>query len=194
MRSALWIAAAVLAGMGSAHAQSSTEGYEAGLRERSAYEAWFASLAGDAREGAYWWSGQRSLRVHGSCSDPALPVSAAWREGCLAARGRLDAADVRRHTDQEYRTGWNSYPSSAAPTATLATRAPVAMQATEALPDNHCLEPDVAGMLIDEVNAMRAKDNLPSKVIDIEQLVTASWQPERASFWNGPRHVRTWAA
>ena len=265
MRRWLWLILGLLLCGGAVNAQTNPEPFAEGLRDRGVLETWFASLSGDAHSGALWWSGQRSLRVHGSCSDPAMPVSGAWREGCLNARTRLDASDVNRHADADYRAGWNSYqiagappvpsspapsspassspassspgpppallrsasenceavrPSGGLPTGYMASQimsrmiadcmsrkqlaqaeldrrkaeaerqarqvredaARAAVLASETSPDNHCRDPEFAGLLIDEANSMRAKNDVLIKVIDIEHLVTNAWQADQEGF------------
>jgi hypothetical protein len=81
--------------------------YDRGLADRTAWEQWFAGLSGDFQAGAYWWSGQRSLRSPGTCNDPT--VSQLFVAGCEAARARLAPTDMTRKYDAEYKRGWNAY-------------------------------------------------------------------------------------
>ena len=92
-----------------------SEGFSAGLRERATFESWLGSLSEDARNGAEYWAGQRSLPTPGSCYPPEK--SAAWKKACAASQVRLDPADTKRKTNPDYRAGWNSYgaPPAASP-------------------------------------------------------------------------------
>ena len=81
---------------------------ESGLADRKSWEAWFAGLSGDTRDGATWWTSHRSLRVHASCEDGVAGATTAWQAGCLEAKQRLEPFDKRRKADPLYRVGWNS--------------------------------------------------------------------------------------
>jgi hypothetical protein len=76
-----------------------------GRGDRQAWEAWFAATAGDYRQGALYWAGQRSMSKPGLCE--ALATEAA-KAGCRDAKVQLDPSDVRRRAEPEYRSGWNS--------------------------------------------------------------------------------------
>lgn len=76
-----------------------------GKRDRQIWEAWFDATTGDYRKGASWWAEQRSVPHRGSC----LTLSGEARNGCLAAKDKLDASDARRRAEPDYRLGWNSY-------------------------------------------------------------------------------------
>jgi hypothetical protein len=81
-----------------------TTAYEQGRNDRLAWEAWFTSLNGDYKEGAYYWSGQRSLPHPGPCTSPIK----GFEEGCKAAQVKLSPTDARRKSEPDYRAGWNS--------------------------------------------------------------------------------------
>lgn len=95
-----------------------------GLRNRTAWEDWFGSLAGAAHDGALWWSGERSKNAPETCENHAPgqidPGSDGWLDGCRQARALLTPADQRRLTEPDYRSGWNSYQTSPVQTATNA--------------------------------------------------------------------------
>ena len=76
-----------------------------GLADRGAWERWFSFTTGDYRNGALYWSAQRSLAYPGSCTAMGGDATA----GCLAAQARLGASDIRRKREPDYRQGWNSY-------------------------------------------------------------------------------------
>jgi hypothetical protein len=83
--------------------------FEQGLADRRAWETWFSSLSGPYREGAFYWSSQRSLPNPGSCVLPNGSSLGDWTNGCLAAQQRLAPSDARRRSEPAYRLGWNSY-------------------------------------------------------------------------------------
>lgn len=98
----------------SAAAQQSAS-FRAGLADRIATENWISSLSGDYYQGAFFWSGHRSLPNPAPCED--LSRASDWRAGCWASLRWFAPFDVRRRTEPEYRRGWNSYvatPSDAA--------------------------------------------------------------------------------
>jgi hypothetical protein len=76
-----------------------------GMRAREEYERWYTSLPPTSfRDGAEYWTSNRSLRVTPTCSSP----DALWQYGCAEAKKRLDPSDVLRKTDPIFRLGWNS--------------------------------------------------------------------------------------
>jgi hypothetical protein len=79
------------------------------LRDRTAWEQYFAGAAGDFRDGAEYWSSQRSTPHPGSCHSPTGEHSGDWTTGCLGAKRLLTPTDARRKSEPEYRAGWNSY-------------------------------------------------------------------------------------
>jgi hypothetical protein len=81
--------------------------FQDGLTDRRAWEQWFASLTDDKREGAYYWSGQRSLPKPGSCYGQGHKPE--FIGGCNEAKQRLTPTDIRRKFEPDYRQGWNSY-------------------------------------------------------------------------------------
>lgn len=79
--------------------------FQKGLSDRTAWETWFNGLQGDQKTGAFYWAGQRSLPHPGSCEQ----MSAAFHDGCTAAKVRLAASDPLRKSEPSYKQGWNSY-------------------------------------------------------------------------------------
>lgn len=79
-----------------------------GQADRRDWETWFTSLSGDFRDGALYWTGERSKPRPGSCYGPAGQAIGDWTTGCNAAKARLRLSDLRRKTEPDYRTGWNS--------------------------------------------------------------------------------------
>jgi hypothetical protein len=103
--------------------------FQQGLADRRAWEEWFAGTSGDFRNGAFYWTAQRSLPHPGSCT--VLGGNAA--AGCLAAQTHLGASDARRTREQDYRLGWNSYQSLSPADASM--QPSVSPTATAAQPD-----------------------------------------------------------
>ena len=87
---------------------TSNTGFQQGLADRATWEAWFGSLSGAYRSGAYFWTGQRSLSHPQSCSMLGGEATA----GCAAAQSRLAPWDARRKSEPDYRLGWNSFVAS----------------------------------------------------------------------------------
>jgi hypothetical protein len=88
-------------------ASSPTAAYAEGRQARIAYENWYNALPdGPYRDGATYWAGNRSLKPPPSCA----PVGGTqdWQEGCTAGRMRLTPIDMRRKTEKDFRSGWNS--------------------------------------------------------------------------------------
>jgi hypothetical protein len=79
--------------------------FQQGLADRTTWENWFAATNGEFHQGAYFWSGQRSLPQPQSCAS----LSGNYAAGCFAAQSRLSVSDARRRSEPEYRAGWNSY-------------------------------------------------------------------------------------
>ena len=92
-----------------------SEAFQQGMADRGGWEAWSGSSQGDYHEGAYYWSGQRSLAQPGPCSNPSM--SQAWQSGCVEAQKRLALSDARRRSEPDYRKGWNSWVAAASATA-----------------------------------------------------------------------------
>jgi hypothetical protein len=76
-----------------------------GLTDRTAWESWFEGLSGDFKAGAFFWSGQRTLKDPGSCRTG----NDAFYQGCTEAKTRLAPSDVLRKSEPDYKLGWNSY-------------------------------------------------------------------------------------
>ena len=105
--------------------------YRDGQTDRQAWEVWFASQTGNMRDGAYYWSGQRSLPKPGSCNASPPSTGPEWTEGCYAAQRKLATSDARRKAESEYRSGWNN-PSQISPPDQNATTTPAAPSANDA--------------------------------------------------------------
>jgi hypothetical protein len=87
----------------------SSRAYEEGFADRRAWEWWFTGLTGAYKEGAEFWTSQRSTSRPGSCYGPTGQNLGDWTAGCLAAKRILAPSDLRRKAEPEYRAGWNSY-------------------------------------------------------------------------------------
>jgi hypothetical protein len=85
--------------------------YQKGLDDRAAWEAWFNSLQGDYKTGAFYWASQRSLPDPGSCQQ----MNAEFTAGCAAAKSRLDPSDALRRSQADYKLGWNAWVPSYVP-------------------------------------------------------------------------------
>lgn len=83
--------------------------FEEGLDDRRVWENWFGSLSGPFKDGAEYWSGQRSISKSGSCYGPGGQNLGDWTMGCLAAKRVLTPSDIRRKSEPEYRAGWNTF-------------------------------------------------------------------------------------
>ena len=104
--------------------------FQDGLADRRTWERWFASLTGDYREGAYYWSSERSSPKPGPCYGQGY--SRDFVEGCANAKEVLAPTDVRRNSQPDYKAGWNSYlepPTSPSRSQAAPTEAP-GMQAS----------------------------------------------------------------
>jgi hypothetical protein len=82
--------------------------YVDGQRDRRAWDAWFAGLFGDFRQGADWWAGVRSAANPPPCTKAPGTDRAAAVRGCSEAKTRLASADRRRRAEPDYRAGWNN--------------------------------------------------------------------------------------
>lgn len=101
--------------------------FQRGPVDRTEWEQWVAALSSDARRGAEWWAGHRSLRRAGSCSGSA-PTSLDFVFGCEAAKARLTLVDQKRKSDLQYRQGWNSYTGPIKPLSAPDVQGPQAEQ------------------------------------------------------------------
>lgn len=79
-----------------------------GQADRREWESWFTSLSGEFRDGALYWTAERSKPRPGSCYGPAAQAIGDWTTGCNAAKARLRLSDLRRKTEPDYRAGWNT--------------------------------------------------------------------------------------
>jgi len=88
-------------------ASSSTTAYAEGRVARITYENWFTELGdGPFREGAVFWTSNRSLKLPPSCAQ--TDYNDAWRQGCATVRTWFVTIDRRRRTEKDYWWGWNS--------------------------------------------------------------------------------------
>lgn len=74
-----------------------------GQSSRRKWETWIATLTGDERKGAEYWAGERSKPAPDGC-DGTLEFS----HGCFEAQRRLFDVDKARHSDPDFRQGWNT--------------------------------------------------------------------------------------
>jgi hypothetical protein len=110
--------------------------FDQGLAERTEWEVWAATLSGDFRRGAEWWTRHRSLANPGACNGPAAANSQEFVLGCEAAKARLTPKDIKRKSDPNYRRGWNSYTDTTTPALAPASQAPTADQGASAVPND----------------------------------------------------------
>jgi hypothetical protein len=99
--------------------------FQNGLADRGAWEQWFSRLTGDYRNGAEYWTRQRSLSRPDACYGAGRNQD--FVSGCTAAKLRLDPTDVRRKAEPDYRVGWNNYsePTTGPPTGSGTLPPPV---------------------------------------------------------------------
>lgn len=88
---------------GNVPADEQSPSFQEGRANRTAWERWFATLAGDAKLGAEYWTGERSKRKPGNCVG-----TPDFQQACLTARRWLAGPDMKRKTDPQYWWGWNS--------------------------------------------------------------------------------------
>lgn len=84
---------------------SGSSSFAKGLADRTAWEEWAKSTAGDFHMGVDYWATERSKPTPGSCA--ALGGEAT--KGCEAAKARMTPYDIQGKSDPEYRRGWGSY-------------------------------------------------------------------------------------
>jgi hypothetical protein len=147
-----------------AHAQS--QGYSDGIADRTAYENWFATLDGQEKAGAEYWADQRSAPNRGPCTNPGGNVNASWVAGCREAHRRLDPSDARRHSEPEYRLGWNAFQEPPPATAPQAPSQPASMR-HPAVRDTAALAADGQTYMLDGVQGLGAPyaDQLQAYII-----------------------------
>ena len=91
-----------------------TLAYADGRHDREAWEDWLTRLPiGSYRDGAFWWSDERSKRSPSACASPSADTQ--WEAGCRAAERHLALPDVRRTTEADYRMGWRSLIATPSP-------------------------------------------------------------------------------
>jgi hypothetical protein len=86
-----------------------TEG-AAAFRE---WDAWINGQTGNRRAGADWWSANRNVPRHVSCTEGARrkiadpPARQEFEAGCLGAKQRTDPTDNRRNAEYDFNKGFN---------------------------------------------------------------------------------------
>ena len=84
--------------------------FQQGAFDRRSWEGRFMSLiSGKYREGAEFWTYERSKKIPRTCAS-AEPQ---YELGCSHAKGILDGSDKRRKAEPQYWWGWNSYQATA---------------------------------------------------------------------------------
>jgi hypothetical protein len=83
--------------------------FQDGLRDRTSAENWVTMLPASEREGAVFWSTQRSLPYPAPCTSLSFDPNAPQVRGCHEAQVILAPSDVRRKGEPDYRQGWNAY-------------------------------------------------------------------------------------
>lgn len=94
------------AGAATVAADPSSNSYQKGSADRDAWETWFNGLTGSEKDGATYWTGQRSLQAPSPCNAHASNGND-WLSGCTEARRRLTPIDIGGKTDSQYWNGWN---------------------------------------------------------------------------------------
>jgi len=90
-------------------AQNSAAGYNQGVADWQALEAWFETQADDRRAGADLWAANRSIAGHKSCADAASAYQGDKGDflgGCEDAKRRLGPIDRERLSDPQFRAGF----------------------------------------------------------------------------------------
>jgi hypothetical protein len=155
MRYAVAMALLVAGGTGIALAQSptpSSPAYLDGQSDRRALDAWFGSQAGDVKQGAEFWAAQRSTPKPIPCSGQPQQT-AEWATGCTEARKRLALPDARRHSEPDYRQGWNA-PEPGAPVAQQSEPLPTPKSSTQPAPAAPTPAPTMTTSDIPRLNAL----------------------------------------
>ena len=82
-----------------------TASYAQGRQARIEYEQWYCKLPESRyKGGASFWATHRSDKP----APPNCMGSPEWVAGCVAARVRLAPSDLRRITDKDFWSGWDS--------------------------------------------------------------------------------------
>jgi hypothetical protein len=97
-----------------------SDAFTDGQAARRAWDDWLASLQGNDRAGAEYWTRQFSSPGAGTCESASMPPE--WHDGCVGARLRSLASDVRRRSEPYYAQGWND-PTALAPPPQVASAA-----------------------------------------------------------------------
>ena len=112
-----------------------------GNADRQGWEVWFNGLAaGPYRDGALFWTGERSKPNPAPCYAQGGRDLGAWSSGCVAAQVRLAPTDARRKSEPDYRLGWNSWSASPA----VALNAPPTLTPPQAAPPTPTPPPQAA--------------------------------------------------
>jgi hypothetical protein len=87
-------------------ADTTTPAYAQRRQARIDYEQWSSSLSEGSsyKEGANFWAAHRSDRP----APPNCVGTPEWVAGCVSARIKLTPSDIRRNSDNNFRSGWNS--------------------------------------------------------------------------------------
>lgn len=89
--------------------------FDQGHADRVKYENWIDGLQGAEKQGAIFWSGQRSLANPESCENGATDAfpndsdsQSSFQNGCQEGQDMLGPFDVKRNSDALYKAGWNA--------------------------------------------------------------------------------------
>jgi hypothetical protein len=127
------LAAALLASTALPAIANEADSYSQGFAAWQTYKPWFDAQTGDRAAGAKFWSANRSIAGHKTCIEAATDYRAfgdklTFNAGCQEAQSRLAPIDARRHSDPQYRLGFNDAASGMihanAPENVTATRDP----------------------------------------------------------------------
>jgi hypothetical protein len=115
--------------------------FQRGLDDRTLWEQWFEAQTSRSRDGAEYWAAHRSDKPQPQC-DWFVGGDDSFRQGCLAAKERLDLSDRLRKTSPAYRQGWNSYGDQ--PPAAELTPSPTGLSPRAAVPAQYPMSPKLA--------------------------------------------------
>ena len=88
--------------------QSVNVPFSNGLTDRKQWESWLAGLTGPEKDGAIWWASNRNSPHHQTCTTAPSKDDATWEAGCMNAQLKLTPVDLKRRSDPQYKSGWNS--------------------------------------------------------------------------------------
>ena len=103
-------------------ADPNSPSYLQGSADRASWETWFQSLSSTEKDGAMYWSNQRSRKTPIPCSAHAS-FGDDWLAGCTGAKQRLTSVDIKRNSDPQYWDGWNKV-GTALPVAQATSNGP----------------------------------------------------------------------